>query len=525
MTSPPASALGTNSPAGELARDRPSDLSRVARGSAANLLGAVVSALCAFALAVVVTRGMDKAAAGIFFSVTSLFFVATSIGQLGTDAGLVYFLSRARKQGRQDLIDDYLKAALRPVLTTAVIMTLLMFVLAPQLGQLTNPHHGDQAATYLRVLAVFIVPSAAETVLLSATRGLGTMRANVVVEQIGRQCAQVLFVALAVFLAAGAGNVAVAWSWSVPYVIAGIAAAFWWRRLRTRFVRPGVAGGSPVGRPFWRFTAPRSLASVAQLLMQRIDIVLVGAIAGPVQAAIFTAATRFVVAGQFGRNAISLAVQPPLAEALAHRDKSAAHDLFRTSAAWLLGITWPLYLTFCIPGSALLAIFGEGYGSGARILLLVSLGMLVATACGDVDSVLIMSGRTSWSLTNMVVGLTVMIGLDLWLIPGHGGVGAAIGWGAAMAVKNTSALVQVWIAYRFNPFGRATLTMAALNLGCFAAVPLLLKLVPAPAWVTLLAGLAIGAAAYLAGLWVLRRPLELDQFRSMRRRRPATRRM
>jgi O-antigen/teichoic acid export membrane protein len=272
-------------------------------------------------------------------------------------------------------------------------------------------------------------------------------------------------------------------------------------------------------RTFWRFTAPRSLASVAQFLMQRIDIVLVGALSGAVEAAIFTAGTRFVVAGQMGRQAVSLAVQPPLAEAIARRDKAGTRRLFQTSAAWLMGVSWPLYLTFCLPGSPLVSIFGHGYGRGSSILVVVSVGMLVATACGDVDNVLIMTGRTTRSLTNMVFALAVMLGLDLWLIPAHGAIGAAVGWGVSSAAKNLLALVQILRSDGLHPFGTATVTMAGVNLACFYGIPVAIGLTPLHGWTQLAIQLVAAAVSYLVALRLFRGPLQLREFRTLRRRR------
>ena len=57
--------------------------------------------------------------------------------------------------------------------------------------------------------------------------------------------------------------------------------------------------------PFWRFTAPRALANVAQIALQRVDIVLVAALPGSAAAAIYAVAGRFVVLGQLANQAIS----------------------------------------------------------------------------------------------------------------------------------------------------------------------------------------------------------------------------
>ena len=81
--------------------------------------------------------------------------------------------------------------------------------------------------------------------------------------------------------------------------------------------------------------------------------------------------------------------------------------------------------------------------------------MLVATACGMVDVVLIMAGKATWNLANVLAAFVVMVGLDLWLIPQLGILGAAIGWSASILVGNLVPLIQVRHALachgRFHP--------------------------------------------------------------------------
>jgi O-antigen/teichoic acid export membrane protein len=485
----------------------------VARGSVANLAGAVVAASCTFALTVVVTRGMRQADAGVFFSVSSLFLLGTSVGQLGTDTGLVYFLSRCRVLEARDHITAYLRAALRPVLLTGLLMAAAATVYAEDLARLTNPGHVEQATTFIRSVAWFIPLAGLENVALAATRGLGAMRAYAVTEQITRPSLQLLLVTVAVH-AAQPHLLLVAWG--AAYAPVAVLAWWWWLRLARRLGLSARTASptSGLGREFWVFTAPRSLASVAQLLMQRLDIVLVGALAGAPQAAIYTAATRFVVAGQMGRQAVSLAAQPALAEALARGDRERARQVFQTSAAWLMATTWPLFLAFVVVGGPLLQVFGSGYESGTAVLLLLSFSMLVATGCGDVDSALIMAGKTTWSLGNMAVALGLNLVLDLWLIPDHGVTGAAIGWSVAIMTKNLLALVQVRLALGLHPFGMASAIVALLSSASFALLPLLASELLGTELPALVMALAAASTVYAAGLWSARNPLELDELTS-----------
>lgn len=507
-------------------------LGRVARGSSANLLGALVTAITTFAVTIVVTRSVSQDRAGVFFSATSLFLLATTIGQLGTGTGLVYFVARFRALGAPHLAARYVRVALRPVLVTAIAMGVAVFVFAAPLADLVLPGRSAETTSYLRVLALFIPLVGIEAVWLAATRGLGVMTPTNLVEQIGRPVAQLLLVVAAV----SAGLTGwLSWAWAFAYAPAAIAAWWWWRRLAPTDEPVGLLAGEQAGelasgladevgaetthaREFWRFTWPRALTSVVQIVLQRFDIVLVGAMAGAAPAAIYAAATRFIVAGQVGGNAITFAAQPRLSETIARGDKAATNLTYQTSTGWLMVITWPLYLMLIVFGAPLLQVFGASYDAGSTVLVLLAGSMLVATGCGVVDVVLAMAGHTSWNLANATLSLAVNIGLDVWLIPAHGVLGAAIGWAVAIVVRNLSALIQVGLAIGLHPIGRSTIVAAVLSVGAFAIVPLLARLWLGDSWGGLGVGVLVGGAIYLAGLWHFRRDLRLDALLAGRRR-------
>lgn len=503
----------------QLATPRPDSaqsVTRMARGGTANLVGAGVTALCTFALTVVVTRGVSRADAGVFFSVTSLFIVASIVGQLGTQTGLVYFISRCRALGRPQDMDGYLRIALRPMLAMAVVMAVATLVFAHPLAELTVPRHVDQATTYLRVLACFIPIAGLEASLLSATRGLGSMRAYLLIEQLARPLAQVLLV-FGATLAVSAPALGIAWA--IGYLPAAVAALLAWRALRGRYPRADDrAADGPSGREFWRFSAPRALTSVLQMLMQRFDIVLVGALAGAVDAAIYAAATRFIVLGQLGTNALTLAAQPQFAHRLSAGDHRSANELYQVSTAWLVLITWPVYLTLVLFSGPLLRVFGHGYQAGGDVMLLLSLSMLIATGLGMVDTVLSMAGHTSWNLANAALALAVNIGLDVWLIPIHGIVGAAIGWAVAIAVRNLAAVTQVAVSLHYHPFARATMLAFALAVLCYFVIAGAARVVVGANPTGLAVGLVLATGCYLAGVWALRGTLRLDALQGLRRK-------
>ena len=499
-------------------------LGGVARGSTANLLGAVVSSFATLGLTLVITRGLPQASAGVFFSATSLFMVAITVGQLGTNVGLVYFLSRARSWGQPHLRRDLFTKATRPVMVVAVVMAVLLFVFATQVSEVINADHVEQSAGYLRGVAAFIPLAGLQSVTLAGTRGMGTMRANVITEQLGRPLVQLILVALSI-AAFGGRHLGVAWA--LAYLPMALLALRYWRRIGAVADRQAV-GAEPVStrrsavptrREFWGFSAPRAAASVAQVAMQRGDIVLVAILAGAVPAAIYTASTRFLVLGQMGQRAISLAVQPALGEALAVDDTVHAKRLYRISTVWLMLVTWPMYLMFSFFGERLLAVFGRDYSAGNQVLLLLSLTMLLSTACGMVDVVLVMAGKSSWSLYNLLLSVGVQMGVDVALIPHYGILGAAIGWSAGILAANLVPLLQVGLVVRLHPFGRSSYVAIGLLLGCFALVPAASRLLLGNTWGAFAVSGLVGGTAYLVGLWWLREVLSLTALADIRHRK------
>ena len=509
----------------------PPRLDDVARGGALNLVGALVAAATTLAVTVVITRHFSKPVAGAFFSAVSLFLIAESAASLGAYVGLVNFIARLRRLGHEARIPAILRAAVIPVVVMSVSVAAVLILLAKPFAHLLLSGHLGKAgaspglvADALRVLAVALPFAALSDTLLGASRGYRVMRPTVIVNKIGRASGQLIGVLIAITVG---GFALLAPLWAVSYVAAAAVAWYWLRRIRRRQqpLRPAgvngaraqrakaVTGGTGVGdataRGFWRFTAPRAVANLAQITIQRIDIVLVAIMRGPAEAAVYTAATRFLVLGQFANTALNQSAQPRFAELFAVDDRRGANVVYRATTAWLIVLAWPLYLLAVIYGPEVLSVFGNSYRAGHLVMVILGLTMLVATACGQVDMVLITTGRSSWSLANGLMALGINVGLDVLLIPRYGITGAAIGWAAAIIITNLVPLAQLAASKRLNPFGRATFLAVGLAVLSFALIPLAMRAGFGRGAVASVSAVAAGCVVQALGLWRFRDSLRL----------------
>jgi O-antigen/teichoic acid export membrane protein len=144
--------------------------------------------------------------------------------------------------------------------------------------------------------------------------------------------------------------------------------------------------------------------------------------------------------------------------------------------------------------------------------------MLVAVASGSVDTVVLMSGRSWLSLGNTIAALVVNIGLNLFLIPRWGVLGAGVAWAVAIIVRNALPLIQVRRSMGMSPFGPGSLRVAVVSVACFAVVPGALALVGVSQWLVL-AALLLGGVVYAYLLWRSRRLLQLDHMLAALRRK------
>ena len=482
------------------------------------MAGAGVSAVVGVLLVLVITRSdLGQSAAGSVFTTTSLFLVSVTVVQLGADVGIVRWLPRHFALGDDHNVNATLRSAFIPVLAVSLTVAVAVAVFAPQIASLFGDS-ADVISTQLRILAVFLPVAACYNLVLASTRAFMTMRPTVLIDALGRDPVQLALVFLASLL--GLGSVGFVTAWAIPYPIAIAAAGAWLFHLRRKAHRRARQSGGRersvdpgVMSAFWKFTAPRGVATIAQTLLKRSDIILVAALSSTAEAALYAAATRFVVFGQLAVQALQQALAPQMSATLARGERDKAQDIYRTTTAWAMVLAWPVYIVSAILAPWILMIFGPEYTEASTVVTILALAMLVATACGSVDTVLLMAGRSWLSLMNTGIALVVNLSLNFYLIPRIGIVGAAISWAIAIIVRNALPLAMINRMLGMSPFGSAAAWVAASSLLTIGLLPAVLRGAGA-SFTIVLAATLVGGAAYLVLLWIGRERIRLTAFRA-----------
>jgi O-antigen/teichoic acid export membrane protein len=161
---------------------------------------------------------------------------------------------------------------------------------------------------------------------------------------------------------------------------------------------------------------------------------------------------------------------PVVAAMAAGADDARAAVTYAHLARWTLAILIPLMAVMTLGGSALLSIYGPGFGGGN-----VWLG-IVAAACAtnafvSLGEVVIMVRRPGLNLLNSTATCIVAVGANLWLIPRFGITGAAVGILVPYLIQGILRRVELRYVFGWSSAGHELLRPIAA--GAAAVLPAL----------------------------------------------------
>ena len=490
----------------------PAHLRHIGRGGSQNLVASAVAALLGIALSIVVARSFTAADTGLYFAVTSVVLLIATVTRLGTSIGLVYWVARLREVGRTDELRAVVSLAMRPIVVLSIVTALGLIAVAPWVSNLLDG--GETGTDMLRLLALALPAIVVFDAQLGASRGLGTMKPTATLDRIGRPAAQLLFTIVAALM----GSVLAATvAWAIPYLIFVVIAGAWLRR-RLGAVAPGPVEPA-LRRDFWTFTWPRAITSVVQQARQRFDIVLVTAISGPVEAALYAIATRFLVVGQLTNSALALAAQPHVATLSAADRREAIAGVYRSTTTWIIVLNGPLYVGVAIFSPLLLSLFGPEYVTAWPVTVTLCIAAFLGNGSGMVDVMLSMTGRTSATLANSLGALITQVVLLVALVPTWGAFGAAIAWGVSIVVINAMSVAQLARSDGIHPLEPGTGYAVLGNVVAVALPAGVFALWLGQTWLAFTLSVIVCAVAYVGFARIFHRQLHIPELISALRRR------
>jgi O-antigen/teichoic acid export membrane protein len=196
-------------------------------------------------------------------------------------------------------------------------------------------------------------------------------------------------------------------------------------------------------RHWFRLSLPLLGVSVAQELLNQLEVILLGAFADARAAGLFAAAARLVSLMTFALAAFGIVSGPMIASAYRRGDLAELQSI--TSFTTRLGLIFAagVALALIVGGKLLLSLFGPEFEAAYLPLLILVAGGLVNACTGVVVYLATLTGRERPALAIFLSALILSLVLNLLLIPRLGVVGAAIASSSALAFWNIAMLLYV----------------------------------------------------------------------------------
>ncbi|MBN2193934.1 MAG: polysaccharide biosynthesis C-terminal domain-containing protein [Polyangiaceae bacterium] len=486
----------------------PGDATAVARGGVVNFLGTASGFVDPLFL-VFVSYALGAGTLGSFVLASTYLALVHRITTVGLDKGLLRHVPIARESARPaEEVPAVLATALRFAFGGGVLGAIVVGGLAQIIVGAGGEDPDGHAGWWLAWMAFALPAQTLSTVLLTAVRGTSRMAPFVVVQNFLIPTFQLVLAVLGVALGGAAGALIAAFVISAYLGLLASGVVFLRAFSELRWV---ALLRAPHRRELIAFSAPQGVTDMMNLLLGRVDIIMIAAFFPGRSELVAIYAIASLLAGTVKkvRLAFDISLAPVLARLLERNARGELARVYQQTGLWV----WLLYAFvaggLCLGAPFALRIAGADYVDAWLVVPILVLGRLVNAAGGLAQTALLMSGRSRLELVNNLLINLVNVALNAVLIPVWGIYGAAIGTSASLTVFGVLRVVQVERLVGLGPhYGRmAGIGAAAL----VAAVPgCLVHAAVDP--VVLAGGLAATTyvLAYPVALWILGLSSELS---------------
>ena len=469
-----------------------SDSRTVARAAAVNLVGMAARSSRAL-VTLFVTRVSGPGVFGLFTLALAVVDVVGRFALFGMDKSVLKFVPESRERGEEGRY-DIMAASLRIGLGLGTATSLAVVLLAPWIAERWLDEPG--VTLPLRIVALSVLPTTLASLLLAATKALKIMSYDAFVT--GMLMPLGLLLLSVPILWAGDDLTVLALAWTGSCLAALVVSAWFFRRhfsLRRALGRPG---GETLRR-LAAFSTPLGLHDFVAFFSTKLELFIVAAFVAPAELGVYALAGELATVMRKFRQVFDPILIPLMSEAHDLRDAARLESHMARVVRWvlMLGVLW-LGAVALFPRS-ILGIFGPGFTAGVAVVVMLCTAQLLNACTGLLDTAMLASGRPRINLMNMSLVLVVQTGLDLWLIPRRGIVGAAWAALAAYALVSGVRLAQTLWILRLRPLDRTHLKPLAAGTAAAAVVAVADRVVlgGAVAWVW------VPLLAVFAGLYVL----------------------
>jgi O-antigen/teichoic acid export membrane protein len=382
---------------------------------------------------------------GDYSMMLSIVNIVSIFGVFGLNKALVKYIPAAEESGRQQQSAvAFLSIAM--CLVTSGLLAVLLFTGSEKISAyiFKNP----KLASLLRVGALGIVPLSLVKALGGLFRGLKKSDTYSLLQELAYKV--ILLIAIsAVILIGLRESIYVSYAWFAAqtillYCLYKIVRKYdvSFRNGWTRASKNGYANAKKIAK----YASTMVMVSAVSFAMWKIDIIMAGIYVDSDKVGVYKVALVLATAVTLVLASSNTIFPSFISELHQKGEYKSLEKVYKSVTKWVIVLTLPIVCSFLLFPHVILGVFGPDYGSGANVLIVLTLGNFVNVSVGSNGYLLNMSGREKISLINNVVVAGMNILLNVLLIPKIGVIGAAV---ASSISIGTISIIKVYQVYHF----------------------------------------------------------------------------
>lgn len=486
------------------------DAGDIIRCAKASLAGAGGRLTARIMLMLAAGHWYGVAALGVLGETAALVEITAAIGTMGLRRALLGIMAKARDAGKP--VEQCIVDAIGLMLILGGCLWLILTAVWP----IIYPAGGSAVRQVPVAIAIGVPCIMLTEVALAATRFQRVIRWNVLARSIVEPWSFLFLVVTGYLLEVSNG--VLLWAYLGSIVLAmltaliGLFKVFSLRRLL--HCRPTISQAIQIAR----ISFPTGILEVNSMLFRRIDILILGLVAGPAATGVYYMVQQISTVVHKIHDLFEPMVSPVVARQVTSAVSAISSDSNRSeqyrqtglqlsrTCRWILTIQLGIAVPLAIFGSGVLESFGSGFAMGLLAMMILFLGEITDGSFALSELPLIF---TRPKIPPLLTGIALLIEVIAvyWLGSLYGPAGAAAGFALAMLSLSAMRLIILHRSMGLQILDTAFLP-ALLVAGVVTLLLLLLQqvLIPAPGislWLAIVSGLFV--------YWLLIRRFALSQ--------------
>ena len=418
---------------------------KIGKESSITFVGLLYGNLNRYLYTALLARWVGPEFLGIYSIANSIMLISEVFAKMGLETGIMRFISRLNPDLDKEKINLLIGSSLKMV---SVFSLSIMIILIISSGTIVDNYFNGQSLLkpVLIIFAIAIPFNALIQISAFATQGFKRLKYKTIVTQFLNPTILLLSMVFCYWFMSKEYTI------MIPILTTGVIGF-----LFMIIVLKKVSGfknnqilESKINYELLKFSYPLMFVTILQTLMHWMDILMLGYFTNPLTVGLYHPAAR--TAGLLQALLLSfLSIYAPLAAQFhSQGDKVKLSNTYQLVNRWLLIFAIPISAVFILFPEKVLLLFGSQYLESSQVLVLLTIATFTQAILGVAGPTLSMSGHTKLVLFNSIGTFILNFGLNIWLIPIYGILGAAIATLVSLTLIGLIRVTQVYFILKIN---------------------------------------------------------------------------